>query len=82
MWTVVFGFKGSLGTIIGLKNRRADLAEYLIFYFAVVVVQVNVRCVTGGALFGLWDGVAPTKLDGFKWPTMLGLMGFDDCLEV
>jgi hypothetical protein len=82
VWTEVFGFKRSLRTIIGLKNRRTGLAEYLVFYFTVVVVQVNVRCATGGALFGLWDGRTTAKLDGLEWSAMLSLISFEDCLEV
>jgi hypothetical protein len=82
VWAEVFGFKGSFKTIIGTKNGRADLAKYLVFYFAVVVVQVNVRRVTEGALFGLWDGSATAKLDGFEWSAVFGLISFEDCLEV
>jgi len=65
-----------------LKVRQANFATQLVFYFAVVVVQVNVRSVTKGALFGLWDGSSTAKLDGFEWSTVFGLISFEDCLEV
>ena len=39
-------------------------------------------CVAEGALFGLWDGVPPAKLDRFEWSAVLGLIGFEDGLEV
>lgn len=82
VWAEVFGFKGSFKTVIGLKNRRADLAKYLVFYFAVVVIQVNVWCATGGALFSLWDRGTAAKLDRFQWSAVLGLMGFEDRFKV
>jgi hypothetical protein len=82
VWAEVFGFKRSLRTIIGLKNRRADLAEYLVFYFAVVVVQVYVWCAAGRALFGLWDGSSTAKLDRFEWSAVFGLISLEDCFEV
>ena len=78
----VFGFKRSFKTIIGLKNRRADFAEYLVFYFAVVVVQVYVWCTAGRTLFGLWDRSSTAKLDGFEWSAVFGLIGFEDYFEV
>ncbi len=65
-----------------MKVRQADFATQLVFYFAVVVVQINVRRVTEGALFGLWDGSSTAKLDGFEWSAVFGLICFDDCLEV
>ena len=78
----VFGFKGSFKTIIGTKNRRADFAEYLVLYFAVVVVQVYMWCVAKGALFVLWDGSAISKLDGFERSTMFSLIGLENSFEV
>ena len=82
VWTEVFGFKGSFKTVICAKNRRADLAKYLVLYFAVVVVQVYMWCVAKGALFGLWDGSAIAKLDRFERTAMLSLIGLEDSLEV
>jgi len=65
-----------------LKVSQADFAAQLVFYFAIVVVQVYMRRVTEGALFGLWDGSAVAKLDGFEGSAVFGLIGFEDCLEV
>jgi len=65
-----------------LKVGQADFAAQLVLYFAVVVVQVNMRRVTEGALFGLWDGSSTAKLDGFEWSAVFGLISFEDCLEV
>jgi len=79
VWAEVFGFKGSLRTIIGLKKRRADLAEQLRSFFAIVVIQVLMRCSAKRALFGLRDGFPVLNFDGFKRVAMFGLIGFEQC---
>ena len=78
----VFGFERSFKTIVDLKNRRADLASQLGSFFAVVVIQILMRRAAKGALFGLRDGFSVLNFDGFEWPAVLGLIGFEDCLEV
>lgn len=70
----VFGFERSFRTVIGLKDRRADLAAQLGLFFAVVVVKENVRRVAEGALFSLRDGFSVTYLDGLERSAMLGLV--------
>ncbi len=82
VWTMIFGFESSFKTIIGLKIRRADFAEQLRPFFAVVVVQVLMRGFAEWALFGLRDGFSVLNLDGFERPSMLGLIGFKNDFEV
>jgi hypothetical protein len=79
VWAEVFGFKGSFRTIIGLKKRQADLAEQLGSFFAVVVIQVLMRCGAKRALFGLRDGFSVLNFDGFKRMAMFGLISFEQC---
>lgn len=74
IWAEVLGFKRSFKTIIDLKIRRADLAAQLGFFFAVVVVQVYMRSITKGTLFGLGNGFSVTYLDGLEWPAVFGLI--------
>ena len=50
--------------------------------FAVVVVQVLVRCLTEGALLGLGDGFSVLNIDGLEWPAVFSLIGFKDSFEV
>ena len=78
----VFGFKRSSKTIIGLKSRRADLAEQLGSLFAVVVIQILMGRVTKRALFCLRDRFSILNLDGFERPTVFGLIGFKNSFEV
>ena len=80
--TKVFGFKRSFKTVVDFKNRRADLTEQLRSFFTVVVIQILMRCAAKRALFRLRDGFSILNFDGFKGPTVLGLIGFKDCFEV
>ena len=65
-----------------MKVGQANFAAQLVFYFAVVVVQVNVRRITGGTLFSLWDGRPAAKFDRLEWSAMFGLIGLEDSFEV
>ena len=78
IWAEVFGFKRSFKTIIDLKIRRADLAAQLGFFFAVVVIQVYMRSITKGALFGLGGLLAVAYLDGLEWSAVLGLISLEE----
>ena len=78
----VFGFERSFKTIIGSKDRRADLAEQLGSFFAVVVIQILMRRIAKRALFGLRDVFSVLNLNGFKRPAVLGLISFEDCFEI
>ena len=75
----VFGFKCSFKTIVDRKKRRADLAEQLGSFFAVVVIQILMRRAAKRALFGLRDGFSVLNLYGFEWTAMFGLMRFEQC---
>lgn len=70
------GFERSFKTIVDLKKRRADLAEQLRSFFAVVVIQVLMRRFAEGALFGLRDWESVADLNGLERPAMFGLAGF------
>jgi hypothetical protein len=71
----VFGFERSFKPIIGLKNRRADLASQLGSFFAVVVIQILMWRIAKWALFGLRDWFSVLNLDGFERPAVFGLIG-------
>jgi hypothetical protein len=77
VWAMIFGFESSFKTIIGLKIRRADFAEQLRPFFAVVVIQILMRCITKRALFGLRDRFPVANSDGFERPAVFGLIGFE-----
>ena len=78
----VFGFERSFITIIGVKSRCADFAEQLGSFFAVVVIQILMRCVAKRALFGLRDWFPVLNLDGFERPAVFGLISFKNSFEV
>jgi hypothetical protein len=72
--TVIFSLGRFFITVVGLKGRRADFAEKLGSFFAVVVVQVLVRGFAERALFGLRDGFPVLNLDGLERTVMFGLI--------
>ena len=75
----VFGFECSFKTVIGLEDSRADFAKQLQSSFAVIVVQVLMRCIAVGTLLGLWDGLSILDLNGLKRMSVLGLIGLQQC---
>ena len=75
IWTKIFSFERSFKTIIGLEDSRADFAKQLQSSFAVVVVQVLMRCIAVRALLGLRDGFSVLDLNGLKWTPVFGLIG-------
>jgi hypothetical protein len=66
VWAKIFGFQRSFKTVVGLKNRFADLAAQLGAFLAVVVIQVYVRRVAERALFGLRNWFSVEYLDGLS----------------